>query len=374
MASFNITQVCTFFDDRGGVEKAARDLALMQAKAGYAVTVLCTKPGSGEEVDEQGLHIIRAGGPLTIADRPLSWDFVTRLSHVKTDVLHYHLPFPLGTLGHLLAKPQAKAVVATWHHDIGRYPRFNTAYQGLLQQFLKATDRILVTAEPLINQIPNHAAFKHKISVVPLGIDHHPFEEPVDPSSIKAQYRGPIVLFVGRLVYYKGIEVLLEAFRHVRAHLVVVGEGPLRPSLEQLIRRQGLSDKVHLLGRVPDEELRKLYAACDIFVLPSTVSTECFGLVQVEAMLAGKPVINTNLPTGVPTVSIHGETGLTVDPKSVQQLYEALATLISDNQLRLTYGANARKRALANFTLERHTQSVQQVYDEILALKNAASS
>jgi rhamnosyl/mannosyltransferase len=154
-----------------------------------------------------------------------------------------------------------------------------------------------------------------------------------------------VVLFVGRLVYYKGLDILLPAMRSVPGRLLVVGDGPLRGAVERQAAELGIAGRVSLLGGVDDDTLQALYGLADVFVLPSTAKAEAFGLVQLEAMSRGCPVVNTNLPTGVPSVSLDGTTGLTVPPRDVGALARALRTLLEDDALRARYGANARVRA-----------------------------
>ncbi len=136
-------------------------------------------------------------------------------------------------------------------------------------------------------------------------------------------------LFVGRLVYYKGCRELLEAFCNVQnARLIMVGSGIMEKELKELTVSLRIEDRVLFPGNVSDEKLERYFAECDVFVLPSIARSEAFGLVQIEAMSYGKPVINTNLPSGVPYVSIHKETGLTVEPENPKELAEAMQWMV----------------------------------------------
>ena len=178
-----------------------------------------------------------------------------------------------------------------------------------------------------------------------------------------------MVLFVGRFVYYKGVEVIVEAFKGIEADLVMVGSGALKEKLQTMVREYQLEDKVHFRSGLNDEELAAYFNACDIFVLPSVANTEAYGLVQLEAQACGKPVISTNLPTGVPFVNRHGETGLVVEPNDVQGLRKAIQQLVDDSELRVQLGKQAKKRMLAEFTDVEMTKKVYDIYCEILNKK-----
>jgi rhamnosyl/mannosyltransferase len=174
------------------------------------------------------------------------------------------------------------------------------------------------------------------------------------------------VLFVGRLVYYKGLEYLIRAMQHVDATLVIVGDGPLRKELERLSRELRVDHKVRFAGRVPTETLHKYYRACLCLVLPSVERSEAFGVVQLEAMAYGKPVVNTSLPTGVPFVSVHGETGLTVPPRDPSALAEALNRLCREEELRRRLGRQARKRVETMFSKDVILTQIKSIYRELL--------
>src|SRR4029453_13172931 len=176
----------------------------------------------------------------------------------------------------------------------------------------------------------------------------------------------PRMLYVGRLVYYKGLEVLLEALTRTAGGCAIVGEGSLEDALRGRIAARGLGDRVALLGRRAGDEVRALYQNCDIFVLPSTARTEAFGLVQVEAMMAGLPVISTNLPTGVPWVNDHGVTGLVVPPGDATALAAALRRLLENPPLRAKLGDAARARTLERFTRVRMVERFVDVVESVI--------
>ncbi len=143
---------------------------------------------------------------------------------------------------------------------------------------------------------------------------------------------------MGRHVYYKGLDILIRAMRGVEAELWIGGRGPLTESLRQTARDAGVSDRVRFLGFIPDAELVAYYDACDVFCLPSTERAEQFGLVQLEAMQCGKPVVATRLGTGVEYVTQDDVTGLLVEPGNESALAQALNRLLADRDLRLRLG------------------------------------
>lgn len=368
----NVLQISTFFTEHGGVEKSVADLSYGLASKQHNVRVLCTVHGRGNTDRINGVQVESVGSVLTLAGRPLSCFFPKALSNQYADVAHYHLPCPIAVFSAPVARPRATVQVATWHHDLVRHKLFNKTMQPFMERFLRELDAIFVTAPALIESTPILQRFRNKCRVVPLGIAHERFST-LDHNGVldaREKFGAPLILYVGRLVYYKGCEVLINAIKDVPgANLIMVGSGPLEPKLRQLIHEQNLQHRVHLLGRQSDDSLRTLFQACDFFVLPSTLPTECFGLVQVEAMLCGKPVINTDLPTGVPWVSVHEETGLTVQPSDPVALARAIRTLMDKPEFRKELGVRARIRAQEMFTLDKHLANSLWHYEELLAKK-----
>ncbi|MGH9550239.1 MAG: glycosyltransferase [Terriglobales bacterium] len=369
-----VLQVSTFFTEHGGVERSVADLSSALAVE-HDVSVLCTRKGESTRDSFNGIDVTAAGGQITLSGRPLAMNFPIELSARSVDVVHYHLPCPIAVVSQFAFAPKAKIKVATWHHDLVRHKLFNQLLGPANDRFLNTLDRIIVTAPALIENTPLLKRYAHKCTVIPLGVRNERFEK-IDLDEVqrvRAEHGTPLILYVGRLVYYKGCEILLRAIAQVPgSRLIMVGTGPLEQRLHEQIAEHGLSDRVKLLGWQSESQIKTLFQACDIFVLPSTLETECFGLAQVEAMLCGKPIVNTDLPTGVPWVSVHGETGLTVTPGDSTGLAQAIQLLVDDGQLRKRLGNNARKRALSMFTLEQHLSATLSLYDELLQRQRPA--
>jgi glycosyltransferase involved in cell wall biosynthesis len=236
---------------------------------------------------------------------------------------------------------------------------------------LDRADRILVASPAMRDTALQLEGYRHKCVVVPYGIEPAALARTATTDrrarDLRARARGPLLLFVGRLVPYKGVDVLIRAMRSVDAHLVVIGDGPLRAALEGLATDTRVGERVTFAGTVDDNEVLAHYHACDALVLPSVTRAEAFGMVQIEAMACGKPVVSTDLPSGVPWVNQHRESGLVVPPSDVEALSVALQTLTRDAALRETRGAGARRRVAAEFTAERMAGRTMALYEEIVA-------
>jgi glycosyltransferase involved in cell wall biosynthesis len=173
-----------------------------------------------------------------------------------------------------------------------------------------------------------------------------------------------VILSVGRLIEYKGLEFLLGAMKEVDATLLVIGTGRLREQLEKMTEDSGIQGKVRFLGKV--EDVSPYYKAAQLFVLPSITRAEAFGLVQVEAMAAGIPVVNTELDSGVPEVSVGGVTGITVPPNDSEALARAINFLLGNEDARRKYGEAASDRARETFTAQRMADETQKIYQSAM--------
>ena len=353
----------------GGIENHVRALAEAQARLGHQVTVLVTGPGLRTERQEMGgVQVIKAGCLATVASTPLSLALPRELRRLQPDVVHVQSPYPVGEAANWLVG-RGRATVVTYHSDVVRQRRMLALYAPVLRRVLRAAHRIIVTSPQYAATSPFLAPVAGKCRLVPLGIDASRFvtADPAQVASLQARLGGPLLLFVGRLRYYKGLQYLLHALVDLPGvHLAVVGTGPMEAQWKALAGSLGLAQRVAWLGDVPDAGLPALYHAADLFVLPACERSEAYGLVQVEAMAAGRPVISTELGTGTSFVNRHGETGLVVPPRDPQALAQACRELLADPERRRCLGAQARRRALSEFGLDRMVQRVEEVYAEAL--------
>jgi rhamnosyl/mannosyltransferase len=220
-------------------------------------------------------------------------------------------------------------------------------------------------------------SFSERCRVIHFGIDPSRFTDPPPEAEADLPLRvtgRPLMLFVGRLVYYKGVDVLLRAIARIpEVAVVVAGDGPLRRELEDTTRLLGLGDRAAFVGEVEPLRLAALYHAATALVLPSVERTEMFGMVQLEAMAAGKPVISTDLPTGVPYVNRHRSTGLVVSPGDRIALERAIREISFNPSVSAEMGAAGRARVLEEFTLERQAKRYESLYRELLGMREAAA-
>jgi rhamnosyl/mannosyltransferase len=214
--------------------------------------------------------------------------------------------------------------------------------------------------------------------VIPHGIDidrFRPTQQVIKESEkIKTRIKKPIILFVGRLVYYKGLEYLIRAMKGVDAKLIIIGNGPQRFKLKIMAKLLRVDHKILWRGEVSDEMLPIYYHACDLFVLPSCADSESFGLVILEAHASGKPVVSTDLPTGVTFTNLHQKTGLVVLPRDVVALRDAINHLLSSKALREKYGRRGRERVEREFTKETMGRNIMRLYTTLLSSADTASA
>lgn len=361
----------------GGIEQNVELLAHGLALRGVQVSVLvCNTRMRRETARKENLHIIRVESPGKLFSMPVGPTTPYWMSQLPADIMHIHMPYPMAVVSALLTNPDCHHVV-TWHSDIIRQRLLLKAFRPFLDRYLQRVDRIVATSPKLVPSSPFLQSYQDKVEVIPLGIDLKKFEltEEIEQkaSEFRERFGERIVLFVGRLVGYKGLEYLLEAAAGIEGKLVIVGEGILAGRLTRRAIQDGLGDKVHFTGFVSDEDLAALYHACDVFVLPSISNNEAMGIVQLEAMACRKPVVSTNLPTGVPFVNVDQETGFVVPPCDAQALADAINRLLAEKSLREEMGEQGKQRVKENFTSERMLDRMEALYEAVLGQSSGNS-
>ena len=353
---------------RGGMETHLEMLCQgLRGEVDLQVVVADTSRTSSSE-NVAGVSVQRLGTAIKLAGAPFCPGLRRAMQEAEADIVHLHVPHPTALLTWLVSGCRGKLVV-TYHSDIIRQRALGKLIAPLQDLAYARAAAILVASPGLIEGSTVLVRHQEHCILVPFGLDPALFEriDQEEVNAIRHRFPGPLVLTVGRLIYYKGFEFLMRALAAlpVRATLLVIGAGPLRHSLEAEVVALGLTGRVHFLGNVPDST--PYYQACDLFVLPSVARSEAFGLVQLEAMACGKAVINTQIVgSGVPFVSLNGETGLTVPPADSAALTAALATLLGDDALRTKFGQAGRKRVEEEFTAQKMVDRILAIYHRVV--------
>lgn len=284
------------------------------------------------------------------------------------DLIHAHVALPDGYAGALLAQDFGKPLVITIHgQDLQQTVHRDSNCKEAVAFALQHASRIMVVSGKLRRLAVEHLGIADKLAVIPNGVD---LQEIVRAGGVRD---GPdnsdnIILSVSNLVAVKGIDFNICAVerlkdKYPRLQYLVVGSGPEEKKLRALVARLGLGKRVTFLGRQSHSNVLRYMASCDVFSLPSW--NEGFGVVYVEAMALGKPVIGCQ-GEGPEDFVEHGKTGLLVKPRDVDSLVEALDFLLSHPEEARTMGERARKLVLENYTWEKNAEKTIEVYREVL--------
>jgi len=292
---------------------------------------------------------IKESTPFFFKSQPLNLRYSSLRALIKdADIIHHHYPFPNMELALFrnMDLLDGKDLVITWHANIknSRWSWIGKFYDPLISKLLIKAKMIVVTSPQLLEASDILKPFANKIIVIPLSFDPNISSYQVKPKRYPVD-RVFQLLFVGKLRIYKGLKYLIEAIKDLDVNLVISGEGESEVELKKYVSDLGINNKINFLGKVNDEELKSLYKKSDLFILPSINEAEAFGVVQLEAMTNAIPVINTNLKSGVPFVSLHNFSGLTIQPANSLELKHAIESIIHDKSLYEKFSRNSLERA-----------------------------
>ncbi|MBT9486702.1 MAG: glycosyltransferase [Rubrivivax sp.] len=375
-----VLQVSKFFPPvMGGIEAVAWELAEGLSHAGVASTVLCSNQSwsTRHECKESGYQVVRTGrlGALLSTSIAPAMPWHLRRLAVDADIVHIHMPDPMAAAAFCLSGSRAGLVVH-WHSDVIRQRHALRFYEPLQRWLLSRADAIIATSPPYAESSRPLQPWLRKVRVVPIGIsDHHAASSDHRVAGIRHRFGGRKLVFaLGRMAYYKGFEVLIEAAAQLPSDSVVVigGDGELLNDYRALVNRLGLAGRVYLPGHIDDDELPSWFAACDVFCMPSTVRAEAYGVAMLEAMATGRPVVASDIPgSGVPWVNQHDVTGFNVPVGRPELLGRRLAELLEDGMLRLTMGEAARSRYILAFHADLMIQRTLDLYKEVVHRRSA---
>jgi glycosyltransferase involved in cell wall biosynthesis len=371
-----IIQVCPYFYPHvGGIESHVLSLSKALIERGHEVAVFTSrydKHLSENEVIE-GIEVNRVKPALNLFTTPLIPNVKKKLLKAKGDVVHAHLPPPFAEYYASRACKRTKIpFVITYHCDpeipnilsrpLTNIYRRTFGYYALIHsnkiivhtQTYSATSRALWTFEP---------------EIIPSAIDINRFHPDNDGSKVREKHHlkdKKIVLYVGRFVYHKGLEHLIEASTQLDkdVYYILVGSGEYLKTMKKLISKYHTEKQFVFPGYVPSEILPQYYAAADVLVLPSVLRLEAFGLVIVEAMASGKPVVISDIP-GVREVISDNIHGFLAEPANPNDLALKLKRLLDDQNLRIKFGRAGRKKVEKAFNWDSVVKNVEKVYKSV---------
>ena len=307
--------------------------------------------------------IIKEITPAYLKSQPLNLRYPSLKRLIENnDVIHHHYPFPTMELNLLryLKEMSSKKFIITWHANIknSRWNWIESIYNPMIDKLLDRADAIIVTSPQLFEASTILQKYRGKVQTIPLSFD--PKYSSVNSKKYPSD-RCFELLFVGKLRKYKGVEYLIKAIENLDVKLKIVGNGEEFQNLKALIKSLDIINKIAFESDVDDAQLAEFYKKADLFVLPSINEAEAFGVVQLEAMANGLPVINTNLKSGVPFVSLNDYSGITVEPKSTEELKAAIEKIMSDKSLYELYSLNALER-VKMFSREKMSHAYKEIY------------
>lgn len=367
----SILQLGKFYPIKGGVEKVAYDLMTGLSTNEIHCDMLCaTVAGKGKTIRlNPYAQLMECHSWGKAAATMIAPSMITTLRKVcpSYDIVHVHHPDPMAALALALSGYKGK-VVLHWHSDIQKQKYLLRLYRPLQDWLLRRADLIVGTSPVYLDESPFLKKVQQKTVCLPIGVPPI-LPEPEAVDKLRKQYgEKKIVFSLGRLVAYKGFTHLVEAARFLKDDYVILigGTGALKQALSQQIKRLGLENKVVLLGRIPENELPTYFGACKVFCLPSVQKTEAFGIVQIEAMSCGKPVVATRIPqSGVPWVNKHGVSGLNVMPGNAGELARAIQDIADNESVYDKYSTAAKNRYWDIFTNVHMIDKCKRIYNNL---------
>lgn len=356
-------------DTTGGVEMVLSQLMRALMPMGVQNRLLVLSPHAEPPcIERPEAQVHRCPTNLEIASNPMSLHAMSEFKRQLewADLVHYQFPWPFGDLLHLL-HGRRKPSVVTYQSDIVRQQNLMRLYRPLMQRFLNSVDRVCATSPNYRETSPVLSQLRQHVDIVPNGLDSSmcPRASTETQEKWKKTLGEGFFLFVGVLRYYKGLHTLMEAAASMQTPIVIAGSGPEQQMLQAMARDRNLSH-VHFLGHVSEEDKAALLQLAGVFVFPSHLRSEAFGMSLVEASMFSKPMISCEIGTGTSYVNLHGVTGLTVPPENPLALRGAMQQLLDNPAMAQAMGVAARQRYEQCFTGQRMAQSYLRIYRELL--------
>ena len=359
--------------DIGGIESVMQDICDGINARGLICDVLCSSSSynfSYEILDSRArIYRTKSFGKLASTSITPQMIFTLQKLIKAYDIIHLHLPDPMANLALFLSDIREKIIILHWHSDIIKQKYLLKLYSPLQSWLLQRAHSIIATSPKYALESAFLHPYRDKCVSIPIGIDDiapSPLEStlPQHPAQSKRGEKK-IIFALGRLAQNKGFTYLIQSAQYLpdEYEIHIGGDGALHSKLEALINEHKLSHKVKLLGRITRDKLARHYQQCHIFVLPSI--QESYGVVLLEAMSFGKPIISTKLsPSGSDYVNAHNVSGLVVPPRDPAAIAQAISEIERDYE---RFSRDARARFLQLFTSEKMLDSIYELYCNLYA-------
>lgn len=354
----------------GGLEEAIRQCGTIAVAHGFEVEVVSVGPADCVFRADDGITARFYKKTIDYLSNPFSLSFARSFKRIchDTDLLHFHFPWPTAELLAISGSLRRPAIV-TFHCDIHKAKLLKSFYQPLIKRYLSKMDKICVTSRSLVQSTPYLSQFKDRIEEIPLFLNTGRFTglPGPDPTVRDLTARiGEYALFAGVLRWYKGLDVLLDASKHIAGNIVIVGKGELYAHLKSRIAWEHL-DNVHLIGFQSDANLKHLLEKSRMVVLPSITGAEAFGQILLEGLYFSKPLVSTELGTGTSIVNQNNRTGFVVSPKSAPALARAMTLIFENDDLFKRFSHNAFAHYLERFTAGAQGKKYIRIYNSLLS-------
>jgi glycosyltransferase involved in cell wall biosynthesis len=354
-------------DIEGGIPAVMSSLAQV-SDAHTAHSILAARRfGTARRYTLDGIPVEAVTSLGTLFSTPLAPGYIPAFVRRarSADIVVHHAPLPLNDAAILVGLPDDAALIVYWHADVVGYPLLKRVVAPLLRRVLTRADRIVVSGQPMIDHSGFLKPHAEKCAVLPYGMDLD-YWRTLDADGRPQRQQSRHIVALGRLVGYKGYDVLIRAMQTVNGRLTIIGEGPLLADLQQLATELGITSRIRFAGRLPRDEIKRLFYSAQVFAFPSVTEAEAFGIAQIEAMAAGLPIVNTHLATTVPLVARHDLEALTVAPSDPRALSQALNRLLDEPALAERLGAAGRQRAMSEFDQTVFRARMAAIYEDAL--------
>lgn len=372
-----VLHICkVFLPPKGGVQVVVDWLVKGLSENGVTSEVFTTYKKNEIFNEREFSHVKRYKSWVEILSMPIAPRLIFA---IKNNLKHYdlacvHYPFPLADLAITISRSSDCKLVVYWHSEIVSQAKTSILVAILTKIMLRRASKIVCSSPNLIEHSPLLRQFRHKCVVIPFGMPTT-YELEKELPKLSVPSTSKTIVFIGRHVPYKGIETLIYAFKKLceqkkykSFRLILIGKGPRFQHHCELVNNAELEGRICFLPNLNDNELRAHLREARCLVLPSHLPSEAFALVQLEAMALGRPIINTQLNSGVPWVARDGKEAITVKPNNAESLLAAITKICDDDELVDKLGNAARLRFNNEFTHPQFCQRTYKLFKEICEL------